>query len=106
MVSTPVTLDEVGRCARTGDRDLLRFDTEQVLARVARRRGTFRLPRSGRTRPRIAGTGTNRSLRRRPPGGRLSAEVEGAYTVGTPPPSVTTRMAQMGQATWSSPQSR
>ncbi len=36
MVSTPVTLDEVGRCARTGDPDLLRFDTEQVLARVAR----------------------------------------------------------------------
>jgi bifunctional non-homologous end joining protein LigD len=35
-VSTPVTLDEVGRCARTGDPDLLRFDTEQVLARVAR----------------------------------------------------------------------
>ena len=36
MVSTPVTLDEVGRCARTGDPGLLRFDTEQVLARVAR----------------------------------------------------------------------
>ncbi len=36
MVSTPVTLDEVGRCARTGDPGLLRFDTEQVLARVSR----------------------------------------------------------------------
>ena len=36
MVSTPVTLDEVGRCARTGDPGVLRFDTEQVLARVAR----------------------------------------------------------------------
>lgn len=36
MVSTPVTLDEVGRCARTGDPGLLRFGTEQVLARVAR----------------------------------------------------------------------
>jgi bifunctional non-homologous end joining protein LigD len=35
MVSTPVTLDEVGRCARTGDPTLLQFDTEQVLARVA-----------------------------------------------------------------------
>ena len=33
-VSTPVTWDEVGRCARTGDPGLLRFDTDQVLARV------------------------------------------------------------------------
>ena len=38
MVSTPVTLDEVGRCARTGDPGLLRFDTEQVLARGGARR--------------------------------------------------------------------
>ncbi len=35
-VSTPVTLAEVARCARTGDHELLRFETEEVLARVAR----------------------------------------------------------------------
>jgi bifunctional non-homologous end joining protein LigD len=34
-VSTPVTLDEVARCARSGNPELLRFDTEAVLARVA-----------------------------------------------------------------------
>ncbi len=33
-VSTPVTLAEVATCARQGDPSLLRFDTEQVLARV------------------------------------------------------------------------
>jgi bifunctional non-homologous end joining protein LigD len=34
-VSTPVTLDEVARCARTEDASVLRFDTDEVLARVA-----------------------------------------------------------------------
>jgi bifunctional non-homologous end joining protein LigD len=34
-VSTPVTWDEVARCREAGDPELLSFDTEDVLARVA-----------------------------------------------------------------------
>jgi bifunctional non-homologous end joining protein LigD len=34
-VSTPVAWEEVARCHETGDQDLLTFDTDQVLARVA-----------------------------------------------------------------------
>jgi bifunctional non-homologous end joining protein LigD len=35
MVSTPVSWDEVGRARDTEDAELLAFDTENVLARVA-----------------------------------------------------------------------
>jgi bifunctional non-homologous end joining protein LigD len=40
-VSTPVTLAEVKACAARGDPTLLRFDTEAVLARVAKRGDLF-----------------------------------------------------------------
>ena len=34
-VSTPVTWEEVARCRDAGDAELLSFDTEQVLERIA-----------------------------------------------------------------------
>jgi len=40
-VSTPVTWEEVARCAKRGDPNLLRFDPEHVLARVRRRGDLF-----------------------------------------------------------------
>jgi bifunctional non-homologous end joining protein LigD len=40
-VSTPVTWDEVEHCRRTGDAELLTFDTEDVLARVERQGDLF-----------------------------------------------------------------
>jgi DNA ligase D len=47
-VSTPVTLSEVKACARKGDPGLLRFDTEAVLARVAKDGDLFAGLESGR----------------------------------------------------------
>ncbi len=47
MVSTPVTLDEVGRCARTGDPSLLHFDTEAGVGPRGPRRRPLRPPRAG-----------------------------------------------------------
>jgi bifunctional non-homologous end joining protein LigD len=35
-VSTPVTWEEVTECQRTGDAELLTFDTDDVLARLER----------------------------------------------------------------------
>jgi bifunctional non-homologous end joining protein LigD len=40
-VSTPVTWDEVHRCAEAGDPELLRFTADQVLERVARNGDLF-----------------------------------------------------------------
>jgi len=40
-VSTPVTWEEVARCAKRGDPELLRFSPEQVLSRVRRRGDLF-----------------------------------------------------------------
>jgi bifunctional non-homologous end joining protein LigD len=40
-VSTPVAWDEVEHCRRTGDAELLTFDTENVLARVERQGDLF-----------------------------------------------------------------
>jgi bifunctional non-homologous end joining protein LigD len=40
-VSTPVSWDEVARCREAGDPELLAFDTEQVLARVAEQGDLF-----------------------------------------------------------------
>jgi bifunctional non-homologous end joining protein LigD len=40
-VSTPVTWNEVAKCAKAGDADLLRFTTSEVLQRVAKRGDLF-----------------------------------------------------------------
>ena len=116
MVSTPVTLDEVGRCARTGDPGLLRFDTEQVLARVARDGDLF-APRAlagavkakakasqARPGPTVSQSDARPGSPRRPPPrwtpprrGRTCAHRRAAA------PSVASRMALAAQATGSSP---
>jgi len=57
-VSTPVAWDEVERCLRANDPDLLRFEHDAVLARVAEHGDLFAAVRSLRQRPpRLRGLG-------------------------------------------------